>query len=322
MNIVYLHGFASSGTSNTANLLRELLTNDNIIAPDIPVEPEEALDMLHKLTENLQPEDTIIVGTSMGGMYAQQMCRFRRILVNPAFRVSDFLNENIGKFVSFFSERKDGIKEFMITEELYDSFGRMENRQFDGYNGYNQENMVIALFGIYDNICNSMSEYCKYYDFYHEFEGGHRLNREIIVSDLLPLIEWMRNPEVPDLSEVLPTFDNIVPGDVCMLSDGSEFKVYEKGIGKRWFDEISERCKDLTMPDNRKAEFVFPKLPEDVNPETATLIFGNKAGYPPTVEYFGTKITSVLPLQFNVNGITVCSDKYFIKMNNSKKRRY
>lgn len=313
MNIVYLHGLASSGNSNTANLLRELLPNDNIIAPDIPVEPEEALDMLHKLTENLFPEETIIIGTSMGGMYAQQMHRFRRILVNPAFRVSDFLNENIGKSMSFFSERKDGIKEFLVTDELCNSFRKMESGQFDGFNGYNYENMVIALFGIYDDICDSMSEYCNYYDFYHEFEGGHRLNREIIVSDLLPLIEWMRNPEVPDLSEVLPTFDDIDPGDVCLLSDGIEFKVYEKGIGKKWFDEISEKYKDLTIPYDRKAEFVFPKLPEDVNPETATLIFGNKAGYPPTVEYFGTEVTPLLPIQFTANGITICSDKYLYK---------
>lgn len=151
MNIVYLHGLASSGNSNTANLLRELLPNDNIIAPDIPVEPEEALDMLYKLTENLFPEETIIIGTSIGGMYAQQMHRFRRILVNPAFRVSDFLNENIGKSMSFFSERKDGIKEFLVTDELCNSFRKMESRQFDGFNGYNYENMVIALFGIYDD---------------------------------------------------------------------------------------------------------------------------------------------------------------------------
>lgn len=115
----------------------------------------------------------------------------------------------------------------------------MESRQFDGFNSYSYENMVIAFFGIYDDICDSMSEYCNYYDFFHKFEGRHLLNRKIIVSDLLPLIEWMRNIEVPDLTEVLPTFDDIEPGDVCLLSDGSEFKVYEKGIGKRWFDEIS-----------------------------------------------------------------------------------
>lgn len=40
MNIVYLRRFASSGNSNIVNLLRELLPNDNIIAPDIPVKLE------------------------------------------------------------------------------------------------------------------------------------------------------------------------------------------------------------------------------------------------------------------------------------------
>lgn len=71
--------------------------------------------------------------------------------------------------------------------------------------------------------------------------------------------------------------------------------------------------KDLTIPYDRKTEFVFPKLPEDVNPETVTLMFGNRAEYPPTVEYFGTEVTPLLPIQFTVNGITICSDKYLYK---------
>lgn len=313
MNIVYLHGFASSGNSNTAKLLRELLPNDNVISPDIPVKPEEAIDMLHKLTENLLPVETIVIGTSMGGMYAQQMNRFRRILVNPAFKLSDFLTENIGKSVSFFSERKDGVQEFLITEELCDSFRKMEKSQFDEYDGYNQENMVIALFGIYDDICDFKAEYCSYYDLYHEFKGGHRLNRSIIVDNLLPVIEWMRNPEIPDLSKVMQTFEDIKPGDICLLPDGSVFKIYEKGTGKKWFDEISEKYKDFTISDNRKAEFVFPKLPADVNPETATLVFGNKAGCSPSVEYFGTANTPLFPVQFTVNGISIYSCHYCYK---------
>lgn len=46
MNIIYLHGLASSGQSNTAKKLRELLPDDNVVTPDIPVCPIEALQLL------------------------------------------------------------------------------------------------------------------------------------------------------------------------------------------------------------------------------------------------------------------------------------
>ena len=42
MKLIYFHGFASSGASGTVQLLRKLLPEDEIIAPDIPVDPQEA----------------------------------------------------------------------------------------------------------------------------------------------------------------------------------------------------------------------------------------------------------------------------------------
>ena len=86
MKLIYFHGFASSGASGTVELLRNMMPEDTVIAPDIPVDPVEALPFLQKLCQEEQPD--IIVGTSMGGMYAQQMRGFLRICVNPAFNMS------------------------------------------------------------------------------------------------------------------------------------------------------------------------------------------------------------------------------------------
>ncbi len=110
MNIIYLHGLSSSGNSNTAKRLRELLPDDNIITPDIPIDPKDALLLLETLRRIYNTNETIIIGTSMGAMYAQQMKGFRRILVNPAFHVSKLLRENEGKTLPFFTERIDGTK--------------------------------------------------------------------------------------------------------------------------------------------------------------------------------------------------------------------
>ena len=86
MKIVYFHGFGSSGASGTVEILRRILPNDEIIAPDIPIEPLEALPYLKQYCEDQQPD--IILGTSMGGMYAHQMKGFKRICVNPALNMS------------------------------------------------------------------------------------------------------------------------------------------------------------------------------------------------------------------------------------------
>ena len=68
MNIIYLHGLSSSGQSNTAKKLRELLPDDNVVTPDVPVSPIEALQLLLSVAGEYKADDTIVVGTSMGAM--------------------------------------------------------------------------------------------------------------------------------------------------------------------------------------------------------------------------------------------------------------
>lgn len=126
MNIIYLHGLSSSGQSNTARLLRELLLDDNVVSPDIPVEPIEALQMLLELAGKYPVKDSVVIGTSMGAMYAFQMKGYRRILVNPAFHVSDFLQDKIGTNLPFFNQREDEESNFYVSEELCDCYRSME----------------------------------------------------------------------------------------------------------------------------------------------------------------------------------------------------
>ena len=88
MKLIYFHGFASSGASGTVELLRKMLPSAEVIAPDIPVDPLEALPFLTDLVEREQPD--IVLGTSMGGMYAAQMHGHLRICVNPANAYATF----------------------------------------------------------------------------------------------------------------------------------------------------------------------------------------------------------------------------------------
>lgn len=182
-NIVYFHGLSSSGNSRTGSQLRQLFPEVNVIAPDIPVFPSEALPALRGLLAKLDPKETVVVGTSMGGLYAQQMQGFRRILVNPGFHVSNHLKEALGENLPFFSPREDGATEFPVTEGLVSDFIAMEARQFDNAGGD-----VIALFGTKDTTVNCKEEYLQYYSDYRDFEGEHRLSPENVENVVAPLI--------------------------------------------------------------------------------------------------------------------------------------
>lgn len=182
--IIYLHGLSSSGQSSTARALRELLPDWEIISPDIPVHPQEALPMLRELCKDKEPD--FVIGTSMGGMYAQQMHGYRKILVNPAFHVSKTLQKNLG-VCTFFSPRQDGVNEFEITPALCEAFEDMEKCQFDAIKPFDI-GTTMAFFGTNDELVDCREEYFNHYAYGMMFEGSHRLSRENLEKYI---IKWI-----------------------------------------------------------------------------------------------------------------------------------
>lgn len=187
--LVYFHGFGSSGEGSTVKTLRELLLDWDVIAPDIPVDPAEALPFLKEVCESFQPN--VIVGTSMGGMYAQQMRGRKRICVNPAFEMTKTSGVlKVGTF-EFFNPRKDGEKTFTITPEIIQHFADMEAHQFDGITEWDKE-YVYGLFADNDTTVNCEDLFRKHYKHAMHFHGEHRLNRQVIEEVLVPLIkQWV-----------------------------------------------------------------------------------------------------------------------------------
>mgnify|MGYP000832152958 FL=1 len=206
MKLVYFHGFASSGASGTVQLLRKIFPSAQVVAPDIPVDPEEALPMLQKLVQTEQPD--VIVGTSMGGMYAQQMHGFLRICVNPSFRISTskLLHTGVHKWLN---GRKNHEKEFRITADIIKRYNQMERKQFDGITPDDRE-LCYGLFGINDtsvNPINAYNTFTKYYTHAERFEGEHQLNDKVIHKVLLPLLKQLLGSKYDEATcEPLPDY--------------------------------------------------------------------------------------------------------------------
>jgi len=89
-DILYLHGFNSSPLSlkarETAEWLAANAPDIRLHCPALPVHPAAALRDLQQQLATL-PDDTLLVGSSLGGFYAcwlAETCRRHAVLINPA----------------------------------------------------------------------------------------------------------------------------------------------------------------------------------------------------------------------------------------------
>lgn len=183
--LMYLHGFGSSAASGTVKTLRELLPDFDVVAPDIPVDPVEALPFLRGLCMNELPD--VVVGTSMGGMYAQQMRGYNRICVNPAFEMSKKSKMLTVGTHEYFKPRKDGTTHFEITSEIIRHHAEMEKHQFDGITETDRK-QVWGMFADNDQQVNGESLFLQYYNQVIHFSGEHRMDYRVIEDVLVPLI--------------------------------------------------------------------------------------------------------------------------------------
>lgn len=207
MKLIYFHGFASSGASGTVQLLRKIFPSAEIIAPDIPVDPEEALPLLQNLVETEQPD--LVMGTSMGGMYAQQMHGHLRICVNPAFRMSTMSKVLHTGEHKWLNGRKDSAKTFKVTADIIKHFNQMERKQFEGITPDDRK-LCYGLFGINDKTVNSANTYAtftKYYDHAERIEAEHQLNEKVVHKYVLPLMKQLLGAKYDEaLKEPLPDY--------------------------------------------------------------------------------------------------------------------
>lgn len=191
---MYVHGFASSGNSGTVMALRRHLEGWQVIAPDLPVDPFEALELLRGIVRDEQP--CIVVGTSMGGMYTQQLWGVPRIVVNPSFEMSrSLLFGKMGRN-KYMSKRKDGATEFRIDKAVVERFKEMEKEQFSSITD-EEKKLVVGLFGDKDPIVHFQPLMVQLYgeERCHWFDGEHRLNDTVVKKVLIPLIHELTGDE-------------------------------------------------------------------------------------------------------------------------------
>ena len=187
--VMYVHGFGSSGQSGTVTRIREVLPNATVIAPDLPIRPEEAMALLHEVCEREQPD--LIIGTSMGGMYTEMLYGYDRILVNAALQMGDTMKEHgmVGA-QQFSNPRQDGVQDFMVTKALVKEYKEMTEQCFLGITDEEQKR-VWGLFGDEDTTVNTFDLFHAHYPTAIRFHGEHRMNDQSFMHSVVPVIRWI-----------------------------------------------------------------------------------------------------------------------------------
>ncbi len=190
--VLYIHGFASAGSTGTAMQMRNHLYpyGVSVLSPDVPTSPLEAQKMLQQIVDAEHPD--LIVATSMGAMYAEQLIGFPRILVNPSFHMARLLTfRGLGKR-EFRNKRQDGAKDFKVDKVMIQEFQQVEKTSFKNISA-NEKELVWGIFGTEDKLVNCQADFKKQYGTGHFllFEGEHYLNDKVLSRTVMPLVEQL-----------------------------------------------------------------------------------------------------------------------------------
>ena len=187
--ILYVHGFASSGQSGTVTRLRTVFPNATVIAPDLPIHPQEALDLLHHVCDTEQPD--LIIGTSMGGMYTEQLRGYDRICVNPALEIAETMKAHgMTGTQQFQNPRLDGVQEFYVDKALVKEYRDVSEQRFQGITP-GDEQRVYGLFGDKDDLVDTLGMFSEHYSQHTNFHGGHRMDDHSFMHSVVPVIRWI-----------------------------------------------------------------------------------------------------------------------------------
>ena len=199
LKILYIHGFGSTGNSQTVQGLQKALGNDTtILAPQFSndlntvAQIEQNIAEAKKYMREFRPD--VVIGSSFGGFIATFLNGFPRILINPCLRPSERLH-NLSPNMS-----KEDIERLKVLENSHDIDWEM---RFEMY----------GLFGLHDELFSYLNLFKEQYgkSKTYTMPCGHRIDAENIENHLIPII-WEVNKITESLTPEM--FDGYCPDDI------------------------------------------------------------------------------------------------------------
>ncbi|MCD2515143.1 esterase [Massilia sp. G4R7] len=121
--ILYLHGFRSSPVSFKARVVQKALEDagraEELICPQLPASPKEAIDLALRLAGSHAPGNLSIIGSSLGGFYATWLAErlgVRAVLLNPSVNPLKNLEHHVGITTAWHSDEPFEFRREYIDE--------------------------------------------------------------------------------------------------------------------------------------------------------------------------------------------------------------
>jgi len=150
IKILFIHGLASSGAYKMADMLRQLLRPAEVVAPDLPIDPDLAIPILETFNREEKPD--LVVGLSWGGFLALRLEAVKTVVINPDLDISVLLRQHIGP-MEYLSPRRDGELSFLITEEICQKYEVLEKGSL------NAGIKVLGCFGEQDTLVHCADKF-------------------------------------------------------------------------------------------------------------------------------------------------------------------
>ncbi|MGD2117832.1 MAG: YqiA/YcfP family alpha/beta fold hydrolase [Chromatiales bacterium] len=115
--ILFIHGFASCGNGVKASLLRQHFGAQRLIAPDLPVNPADSLQILQNIIATESP--VLTISSSLGSYYATWLNRetpIPAVLINPAVDAAAVLQPHVGEHSHWCSGERIELTEAHIQQ--------------------------------------------------------------------------------------------------------------------------------------------------------------------------------------------------------------
>lgn len=174
--IIYLHGFASTGISGKSDLLLAEFGSDSVLRPDLPIDPDQTVQLINSLVHQVSTYPVIFVGTSLGGFWANYFAqKFDApcVIVNPSVSPDLTMANRVGMSLSNYKTGED----ISITNDIVQKFKKYKEEAEALYNG--------ALVNVFLAENDEVIDYNLAKD-YFKFNrsmtitptGGHRYDKE------------------------------------------------------------------------------------------------------------------------------------------------
>jgi len=190
--IIYIHGRGSNGNSEKAKMIREHFESEEVtvVTPTLNKNPILAIPQLWNVINEAKGSDTLLVGSSLGGLYADY---FNAMADVPAILINPLTDLKLAE--SFFDD-----SEYKFIKSKHNDAHYCKNKSAPEFVFLAEDDEVIPF-----RESLHILEGNKMRKIYCTKKGGHRYsNHESIkygIEEMLSIIEGV------DFTELVPVFD-------------------------------------------------------------------------------------------------------------------